>query len=61
MLRSLALLLEHALDRPELARALEASVDEVLATHPTPDQGGTASTAEFGDAVLASLSVPAVR
>jgi 3-isopropylmalate dehydrogenase len=61
MLRSLALLLEHALARPDLAGAVAQSVDEALTTSPTRDQGGTATTAEFGDAVLASLSVPAVR
>jgi 3-isopropylmalate dehydrogenase len=61
MFRSLALLLEHALGRPDLARAVEESVDEVLASHPTPDQGGTSTTAEFGDAVLDALSVPAIR
>jgi 3-isopropylmalate dehydrogenase len=55
MLRSLALMLEHALGRPDLAQALEQSVDEVLTTHPTPDQGGTSTTSDFGDAVLASL------
>ena len=61
MLRSLALLLEHALGRPDLAAALEQTVDEVLVSHPTPDVGGTATTTEFGDAVLASLAEPAVR
>jgi 3-isopropylmalate dehydrogenase len=55
MLRSLALLLEHALDRPELAAALAAAVDEVLVSHPTQDQGGDATTGRFGDAVLAAL------
>jgi 3-isopropylmalate dehydrogenase len=55
MLRSLALLLEHALGRLDLAAALAATVDEVLVSHPTPDQGGTATTGEFGDAVLAAL------
>jgi 3-isopropylmalate dehydrogenase len=55
MLRSVALLLEHALGRRDLARVLRESVDEVLVTHPTPDAGGTATTASFGDAVLASL------
>ncbi len=57
MLRSLALLLEHALDRRDLADAVAAAVDEVLATHPTPDAGGEATTSEFGDAVLASLEL----
>jgi 3-isopropylmalate dehydrogenase len=60
MLRSLALLLEHALGRPDLAAALEQTVDDVLLSHPTPDVGGTATTTEFGDAVLAALAVPAV-
>ncbi|HEY7397023.1 MAG TPA: 3-isopropylmalate dehydrogenase [Gaiellaceae bacterium] len=55
MLRSLALLLEHALDRRDLAQAVEAAVDRALTTHPTPDLGGDATTASFGDAVLASL------
>jgi 3-isopropylmalate dehydrogenase len=57
MLRSLALLLEHALDRRDLADAVAAAVDEVLATQPTPDAGGEATTSEFGDAVLASLEL----
>jgi 3-isopropylmalate dehydrogenase len=55
MLRSLALLLEHALARPELAGQVAAAVDRALVTHPTRDAGGTASTTEFGDAVLATL------
>ena len=61
MLRSLALLLEHALGRSDLAAALAAAVDEVLVSHPTPDQGGDATTGEFGDAVLARLLQEAVR
>jgi 3-isopropylmalate dehydrogenase len=60
MLRSLALLLEHALDRPDLARPLASAVEDVLVSHPTPDQGGDATTAEFGDAVLAALAAEAV-
>jgi 3-isopropylmalate dehydrogenase len=55
MLRSTALMLEHGLGRPEEARALESAVDATLAGAPTPDLGGTATTAEFGDAVLACL------
>jgi len=55
MLRSLALLLEHALERPELARAVEEAVDEALVSCPTRDAGGSATTREFGDAVLASV------
>jgi 3-isopropylmalate dehydrogenase len=57
MLRSLALLLEHAAGRSDLARTLEAAVDTALAASPTPDLGGEATTAELGDAVLHSLEV----
>ena len=61
MLRSAALLLEHGLGRLDLAAALDAAVDAVLAATPTRDAGGDATTGEFGDAVLASLegSLPA--
>ena len=58
MLRSLALLLEHGLARPHLARALESAVDHALAAAPTPDVGGRATTTEFGDAVIAALGAP---
>jgi len=56
MLRSAALMLEHGLTRPAEARALEAAVEDALASAPTPDLGGSATTAEFGDAVLKELS-----
>jgi 3-isopropylmalate dehydrogenase len=56
MLRSTALMLEHGLARPDEARALESAVEAALAGSPTPDLGGTATTAEFGDAVLRALS-----
>jgi 3-isopropylmalate dehydrogenase len=55
MLRSVALLLEHGLERPDLARLLDAAVDEALVARPTRDAGGDATTHDFGDAVLASL------
>jgi 3-isopropylmalate dehydrogenase len=55
MLRSLSLLLTHALDRRDLADALEETVDAVLVSHPTPDVGGSATTADVADAVLARL------
>jgi len=58
MLRSLAMALEHGLGEAGLARALEAAVDAALETTPTPDLGGTATTREFGDAVIAALEVP---
>ncbi len=56
MLRSLALALEHGLGTPELRQRLEAAVDGALRLAPTPDVGGTATTGEFGDAVLAGLA-----
>jgi len=55
MLRSLALMLEHAFGRVDLARDLSAAVDDALGSQPTPDAGGSATTVEFGDAVIASL------
>jgi 3-isopropylmalate dehydrogenase len=57
MLRSTALLLEHGLGRAEEARALAGAVDAALALAPTPDLGGTATTAELGAAVLDQLEV----
>ena len=56
MLRSTALMLEHGLGRPEEARALTAAVEVALERAPTRDLGGTATTAEFGDAALRALS-----
>jgi 3-isopropylmalate dehydrogenase len=56
MLRSTALMLEHGLGKPKGAGRLESAVDAALASSPTPDLGGTATTAEFGDAVLRELS-----
>jgi 3-isopropylmalate dehydrogenase len=55
MLRSLALCLEHALGRADLARGLERAVDEALASTPTHDAGGTATTEQFTDAVIAAI------
>jgi 3-isopropylmalate dehydrogenase len=59
MLRSTALLLEHALGRPGEARALERAVDHALGSAPTPDLDGTATTAAFGEAVRAQLALTA--
>jgi 3-isopropylmalate dehydrogenase len=56
MLRSTALMLEHGLGLPAEARRLEAAVESALASTPTRDLGGTATTSEFGDAVLRALS-----
>jgi 3-isopropylmalate dehydrogenase len=56
MLRSTALLLEHGLGRPDEATALDRAVEQALTTTPTVDLGGTATTEEFADAVLAVLA-----
>jgi 3-isopropylmalate dehydrogenase len=55
MLKTVALMLHHGLGRPDEARLVERAVDEATRTAPTPDQGGTATTARFGDAVVAAL------
>jgi 3-isopropylmalate dehydrogenase len=56
MLRSTALLLEHGFDRRDEAAALERAVDVGLAAAPTPDLGGSATTAEVTEAVLGALT-----
>ena len=56
MLRSAVLMLEHGLQRTDLAQLLDAAVDTALASTRTPDRGGTATTASFGDAVVAALA-----
>jgi len=55
MLRTVSLMLEHGLQRREEGRRLTAAVERAMATAPTPDLGGYATTREFGDAVLAAL------
>jgi 3-isopropylmalate dehydrogenase len=57
MLRSTALLLEHGLGRPEDAHHLAQAIDAALATTPTPDLGGTATTAELGATIRGQLRV----
>ncbi|MGI8973489.1 MAG: 3-isopropylmalate dehydrogenase [Gaiella sp.] len=57
MLRSTAMLLRHGLDGAEAADAVEAAVDKALAMTPTRDLGGTATTRDFGDAMLRELRV----
>jgi 3-isopropylmalate dehydrogenase len=57
MLRSVALLLEHALGEAALAGRLESAIDGALAAVPTPDVGGSASTSAFTDAVLERLAL----
>ncbi len=56
MLRSVALMLEHGLGRPEPARRLTDAVDAALEQARTPDLGGTATTADVTAAVLAGIA-----
>jgi 3-isopropylmalate dehydrogenase len=56
MLRSVALMLDHGLREPTLARSLEDAVTGAMEEAPTPDLGGTATTSEFGSAVVSALS-----
>jgi 3-isopropylmalate dehydrogenase len=56
MIRSAALLLEHGLGRADEARRLETAVESALRERPTRDLDGTATTSEFGDAVVANLN-----
>jgi 3-isopropylmalate dehydrogenase len=53
---TVALLLEHALGQPALARAVEAATVAALREARTPDVGGSASTADVTEAVLRHLS-----
>ena len=55
-LLTVSMMLEHALARPDLARALELSVLGALREVRTPDIGGSATTAEFTAAVHRQLS-----
>jgi len=56
MLRSAVLMLEHGLGLPEEARLLDGVVDEALRSTLTVDLAGTATTVEFGDAVVGLLA-----
>ena len=55
MLRTVSLLLAYGLGKHDAAKLVDGAVAAALATVRTPDVGGTATTAEFGDAVLAAL------
>jgi 3-isopropylmalate dehydrogenase len=56
MLRSTGLMLAHGLGRHDEARRLDQAIDQALAKAPTADLGGTATTVEFGDEVIAALA-----
>jgi 3-isopropylmalate dehydrogenase len=56
MLRSTALMLDHGLGRSEDAQRLSAAVDAALERAPTPDLGGSATTADMTAAVVEALA-----
>ena len=60
MLRSLALLLEHGLGEPDARAARSRRRSTRARGRSDPDVGGSATTSEFGDAVLA-LAAPAAE
>jgi isocitrate/isopropylmalate dehydrogenase len=49
-------MLAHGLDEPGEAARLEAAVEAALASTPTPDLGGSATTSDFAEAVVRELS-----
>jgi 3-isopropylmalate dehydrogenase len=54
---SVAMLLDHGLGRPDMARQIEMAVEQVLqAGVMTPDLGGTAKTSDVTKAVLEFLA-----
>jgi 3-isopropylmalate dehydrogenase len=55
-IRSAALLLEHGLGRREAAERLNDALDRVTAKGGTPDQGGTWTTSQLGDALIAEMA-----
>ncbi len=55
-IRSAAMLLDYGLGLSEGAARVEAALDRVERDHPTADRGGTTSTTEFGDAIVAELA-----
>ena len=55
MLRSTALMLAFGLNEPGAAQTLSDAVDQTASRVKTLDVGGSATTQEFGDALLASL------
>jgi 3-isopropylmalate dehydrogenase len=57
MLRSTALLLEHGLGRRHEAEALVRAIEAAIVSTPTADQGGSATTSQFGAAVREQLSI----
>ena len=56
MLRSVAMMLEHAFGEEVAARELRQAIETAIREAPTPDIGGTAGTREFTDKVVEALA-----
>ena len=57
MILSVAMMFRYSLGMPEAAEMIEKAVNDTIeAGTRTKDLGGSASTSEFGDAVVAALS-----
>ncbi|HEY5161011.1 MAG TPA: isocitrate/isopropylmalate family dehydrogenase, partial [Gaiellaceae bacterium] len=56
MLRSVAMMLEHAFGEETAAEELRQAVEIAIRETPTPDLGGKAGTREFTEKVLEALS-----
>jgi 3-isopropylmalate dehydrogenase len=56
MLRSVALMLEHAFEQDEAALALKQAVETAIRETPTPDLGGSATTSQFADKIVQILN-----
>lgn len=52
---SAAMLLTHALNRPDIAKRVEDAVTAALSANPTPDLGGKARTQDFTRQVIEAL------
>jgi 3-isopropylmalate dehydrogenase len=61
MLRSAALMLDLGLGQAAEAQLLDDAVTAALESTPTRDIGGTATTSDFGDAVVEFLELQTVR
>jgi 3-isopropylmalate dehydrogenase len=52
---TMALMIEHAFEQPQMARAVESAVVAALRERRTPDVGGQATTDQVTDAVMRHL------
>lgn len=56
MVKSVAMMMQYSFNQPQIAQAIEAACDQVIASGiTTPDLGGEASTDEVTDAIIAHI------